>query len=108
MLARPLCGAAIMGRNLLRTIGLSAFVLVVAVLTYLSYRPRRTEAEGPAKAPLAPAGPSFVIAPYLQYPTRTSITILWETSVAGTSVVRYGVGGLSETKAGLVGVTVHE
>ena len=61
-----------------------------------------------AKLPPAPAKPRFVVSPYLQYPTRSSISILWETSVAGTSVVRYGVGALAETKSGPADVTMHE
>jgi predicted phosphodiesterase len=34
--------------------------------------------------------PKFVVAPYLQFPTQTSITIMWETASPGTSVVEYG------------------
>ena len=33
---------------------------------------------------------SFVVGPYLQYPTRDRITIMWETVLPGTSVVEYG------------------
>jgi acid phosphatase type 7 len=32
----------------------------------------------------------FVIAPYLQSPTHTSMTVMWETQLPGTSVVEYG------------------
>jgi hypothetical protein len=52
--------------------------------------------------------PHFVVHPYLQYPTQTGITVMWETSVPGTSVVKYGVGALSETKAGPENATLHE
>ena len=31
--------------------------------------------------PETPGTPRFVIAPYLQFPTRTSITIMWETGI---------------------------
>jgi len=40
-----------------------------------------------APVPL-PSG--FVIAPYLQFPTKTSITIMWETSSPTTSLVKFG------------------
>lgn len=32
----------------------------------------------------------FVVGPYLQFPTRDSVTIMWETATPGTSVVDYG------------------
>src|SRR5262245_13521860 len=35
-------------------------------------------------------GPAFVVKPYLQYPTRDSIKVMWETDVTGDSVVEYG------------------
>lgn len=35
----------------------------------------------------------FVIEPYLQYPTQTSIIIRWESSEPGTSLVEYGEPG---------------
>jgi hypothetical protein len=44
-----------------------------------------------ADAPsVIPEGPRFVVEPYLQYVTRTSITIMWETSEGCTAVVEYG------------------
>lgn len=52
--------------------------------------------------------PHFVVHPYLQYSTATSVTILWETSFPGTSVVRYGIGAATETKEGPREVTLHE
>lgn len=33
----------------------------------------------------------FIIAPYLQFPTQTSVTIMWETPAAATSVVEFGL-----------------
>jgi len=42
-------------------------------------------------APVA-APPHFVIPPYLQHPTTDSITVMWETSEPGPSVVEYGTG----------------
>src|SRR3954464_11490199 len=50
----------------------------------------------------------FVIYPYLQYATPTSITVMWETSFPGTSSVRYGVGTLTKTAEGAKDVTLHE
>src|SRR5262249_55244127 len=44
---------------------------------------------GAARTSLA-VPPWFVVAPYLQFPTRDSITIMWETAQPGTSVVEYG------------------
>ncbi len=37
-----------------------------------------------------PAGPRFVVEPYLQYATRTSMTVMWETEEEATAVVEYG------------------
>ncbi len=37
-----------------------------------------------------PEGPKFVVEPYLQYVTRTGITVMWETEEASTAVVEYG------------------
>lgn len=36
----------------------------------------------------------FLIEPYLQYPTQTSISIMWETSQPGTTVVHYSEAGI--------------
>lgn len=36
----------------------------------------------------------FLIEPYLQFPTQTTINIMWETSQPGTSVVLYGEAGI--------------
>ncbi len=44
-----------------------------------------------AEAPSAvPEGPRFIVEPYLQYVTRTSITIMWEAEEPCTAVVEYG------------------
>ena len=39
---------------------------------------------------VAQAGPRFVVEPYLQFATRTGMTIMWETDVPCTAVVEYG------------------
>ncbi len=41
--------------------------------------------------PEAPRPNTFIIYPYLQYPTQTSVTVMWESSIAGNSVVEYGI-----------------
>src|SRR5262249_35620026 len=63
-----------------------------------------------ADSPAAPAESSpFVIAPYLQYPTQTSITVMWETAVAGNSVVEYGpTPAALKTAEGEKNATIHE
>jgi predicted phosphodiesterase len=94
---------------------LVAVVLCGLVLTgaaLVAFRPSGSaEAVAPPGVPPKPAEPdrlSFVIAPYLQFATRTSMTVMWESSVPGTSVVRYGIGGLTETATGPADVTIHE
>jgi predicted phosphodiesterase len=52
--------------------------------------------------------PHFIIAPYLQYPRRDSITVLWETNVPGSSKVRYGIGKLDQTTDGPKDAAIHE
>jgi predicted phosphodiesterase len=37
------------------------------------------------------AGPRFVVEPYLQYATRTTMTVMWETESPCTAVVEYGL-----------------
>jgi hypothetical protein len=61
-----------------------------------------------AQRPAAEPAPHFIIAPYLQYPTRDAITIMWETSVSGTSTVRYGIGTLDHVADGPKNVAIHE
>lgn len=41
--------------------------------------------------PEAPRPNTFVIYPYLQYPTAESVTIMWESALAGNAVVEYGL-----------------
>ncbi|HWY85144.1 MAG TPA: LamG-like jellyroll fold domain-containing protein, partial [Gemmataceae bacterium] len=61
-----------------------------------------------AQRPPAEPAPHFVIAPYLQYPTRDSITIMWETNLPGSSKVRYGNGKLDHEADGPKDVAIHE
>jgi predicted phosphodiesterase len=85
-------------------------VLLVVVAVLFLHRPDRASQAAPGKKPpgAKPAGPHFVVAPYLQYATPTAITIMWETSFPGSSVVRYGIGGLTKTREGPKDVTLHE
>ena len=68
------------------------------------------EADKPlAEAPsVVPPGPRFVVEPYLQYVTRTGITVMWETEEACTATVEYGTtfppkGEAKVEKAGTMG-----
>ena len=50
-----------------------------------------------------PLPTGFVIAPYLQFPTKSSITIMWETSAPASSTVKFGTKlplEMSTTKEG--------
>ncbi|MDB5309630.1 MAG: Calcineurin-like phosphoesterase [Gemmataceae bacterium] len=40
--------------------------------------------------PATPAGPLFVVEPYLQFATRTTMTVMWETDAPCTGAVEYG------------------
>jgi phosphodiesterase/alkaline phosphatase D-like protein len=44
----------------------------------------------PKPAAVKADGPRFAVEPYLQYATRTGMTIMWETDVPCTAVVYYG------------------
>ncbi len=58
----------------------------------------------PAAAPVA----NFAVAPYLQYATKTAITVMAETAVPLTATVRYGLSAdLKGTATGQPG-TMHE
>ncbi len=85
-------------------------VLILGAFALLAQRPAKEDEQRPAPVQPAPGPefPHFVVAPYLQYATRTSITIMWETSIPGTSTVRYGVGLLTKTVEGPKNVTLHE
>ena len=47
----------------------------------------RAFAEQPS---VLPEGPRFVVEPYLQYVTRSGVTVMWETEEPCTAVVEYG------------------
>ena len=86
-------------------------VIFAAVL--LSQHGEPTTAQPKTESPVEPVkalDSGFVVKPYLQFPTRESITIMWETARAGTSTVEYGssstamTGKVAENK----NVTLHE
>ena len=57
---------------------------------------------------MAPESP-FVVGPYLQFPTRDSITIMWETALPGDSTVEYGTSlPLKEKVSENKNATMHE
>lgn len=81
-----------MFRHLCKFLGMAGCVAVVAAMVLL--RPQlQPPSEATAEQQTVPpaGGPRFVIRPYLQFPTRTSITVLWETDVPGSSLVEYAV-----------------
>ncbi len=91
-----------------------SFCLAIAG-SYLLLRDRESTSaqaartEAPAVAQEKPS--PFVVGPYLQFPTRDSITIMWETALPGTSVVDFGETAL--LKEQVVGAndkpgTMHE
>lgn len=62
-----------------------------------------------SEVPPVAVPPSFVIPPYLQFPTPDSITVMWETSVPGPSVVEYGSGPKLDRRVEIKEpVTLHE
>jgi len=66
---------------------IATFILVVVLSEGRGPAPDAIQAQSPG----SPGDPSkFVVAPYLQFPTQTSITVMWETASAGSSVVEYG------------------
>ncbi|HEY2909443.1 MAG TPA: hypothetical protein VGI99_04315, partial [Gemmataceae bacterium] len=58
----------------------------VAVLVLATLRERPADASAPA----AESNVKFLVEPYLQFATRTQISILWETDAPCTAVVEYG------------------
>lgn len=56
-----------------------------------------------------PVPTGFVIAPYLQFPTKNSITIMWETSTPASSTVKFGTKLPLEMSATTEGASlIHE
>lgn len=78
-----------MTARLLRWTLLPGCLALFAGVLFLS-RSAPGEAEG---APQADAAPRFVLGPYLQYPTKTSMVVMWETDTPGVGTVEYGLPG---------------
>src|SRR5262249_44236638 len=91
-------------------------VILLAVVAAFTTAILLSRGSGPApdaiqaQTPTTPTEPpKFVIAPYLQYPTQTSITIMWETATPGTSVVEYGLTSTRLTRVEeQKSATIHE
>src|SRR5258707_1647646 len=87
---------------------------VTAVAVVFASAVLLSRGQGPTPTPAAPvvpppAGSKFVIAPYLQYPTQTSITVMWETVVPGNSVVEFGLTDKTMKKVEVAEeVAIHE
>src|SRR5262245_22546918 len=100
-------------RKWLAVAGCAAIVVIAALLQQGEPTAAQDKAPNFAKntVPLAapPVAPGFVLGPYLQFPTRDSITIMWETEKPGTSVVEYGTATPFTNKAEEnKNVTIHE
>src|SRR5882724_11754969 len=101
-----------MSKRIWQAAGGAACVLVFGVL--LLFQKGSGSPADPAPAPPAPAEPAdalvhFVIDPYLQFPTRESMVIMWETSVPATSVVEYGtISNAMEQVGQKEFTTIHE
>src|SRR5262249_802815 len=54
-----------------------------------------------ADAPPIAAPPCFVVPPYLLLPTTDSLSVMWETSLPGPSLVEYGTGTKLDQRAEL-------
>jgi hypothetical protein len=74
-----------MSRLLAKLAGATACVAVLALVLALQNAPDAAPPGQPAAD-----GPQFLVHPYLQFATRTSMTVMWETDAAGTSEVEYG------------------
>ena len=85
-------------------------VLLLAGGILLTGRPEKENAtaQDASPAPAASPAPEFVVAPYLQYATPTSITVCWETTFPGQSEVRYGISTLTQTVRANKEDTFHE
>lgn len=75
----PLCGA-------IKEVMLCGHA-VEAEAIVAHFEAHRHLAEAPS---VIPEGPRFLIEPYLQYVTRTSIVVMWETEEPAQAIVEYG------------------
>ena len=74
-----------------RCLKLAAAVACTAVvLAAVVLRNRPADASSEAVQPLVEATSKFLVEPYLQFATRTQMTVMWETEVPCSAVVEYG------------------
>jgi predicted phosphodiesterase len=89
---------------------LIAMVVVGLFGTLVALEREQRPSQAADKAEQLPAAKAtFVLGPYLQYPTQTSITIMWETPTPATSTVEFGVLAADMKKVEPKGLaTIHE
>jgi predicted phosphodiesterase len=98
-----------MSRHLPKTLLAASSILAVAFVLILRQSPAASEQQ-----PAAVGGPKFLVEPYLQFATRTKITVMWETDTPCTGVVEYGTthppkqSVKFETRQGLGEVTLDK
>jgi acid phosphatase type 7 len=68
----------------------AALTCGIAVAAAVAFRDRPAGAAPDAPQPPAEGGPRFAVEPYLQFATRTQITVMWEADSPCTAVVEYG------------------
>jgi acid phosphatase type 7 len=84
---------------------------LAVIVAVIALREREATSAGPinSNAPANDKERSFTVGPYLQYPTRDSITIMWETPTPSIGVIEYGTSlPLKEKVADDKTVTIHE
>ena len=74
-----------MNRSWLKLVAAVACTAVVLAAVVLRNRP--ADAASEAVQPLVEATSKFLVEPYLQFATRTQITVMWETEVPYSAVV---------------------
>lgn len=75
--------------NFQRWLKLGAMFFFLLWLAGITWWQVSLQAEQKKTPPVAKVGPKFVIYPYLQFPTKTSIKIMWECDVACTGAVEF-------------------
>lgn len=88
-----------MSATIARTAGVVACLLVLAAVVGLRSRGLLPVEAGENDVREKPAAElQFVIEPYLQFPTRDSIIVMWETNLPGTPSVAHGTSALQMQK----------
>jgi predicted phosphodiesterase len=97
-----------MSSSTARLLSVGACLLVFGLA--FAFRPQAVQpVEAADDTPKSADSPSFLIAPYLQFATRTSITVMWETDVPATSEVAYGTTvPVAEKAVAKEMTTIHE